>query len=274
MYYVHQNPQDNSMWSLLVTVGGIVLLLAIGITAYNSYYVVDQGYTALQLRFGRIVTVADQAGLYVKMPFVDTVVQIDRRICKAEIETTALSHDLQSLSVGVVMNYKVSDPVKLYQDIGSQFLEVIIDPFTQESVKVVVANFTAEDIIQRRQEAKQRVIDELRMRLEKRHIQLIDFNFTHLDFSQDFIRAVEEKQIAEQHAKTARNLTEKVKEEALQTMKRAEAEAFALKVKKEAAASSELIQLMKIEAQLRAIEKWNGVLPTMTGSQVPFINVG
>ncbi|MCL4380069.1 prohibitin family protein, partial [Candidatus Dependentiae bacterium] len=179
---------------------------------------------------------------------------------------------LLHVSVGVVINYKVSDPFKLYQDIGSAFLDVIIDPFTQESVKVVVANFTAEDIIQRRQEAKQRVIDELRMRLEKRHIQLVDFNFTHLDFSADFIHAVEEKQIAEQLAKTARNLTEKVKEEALQTMKRAEAEAFALKVKKDAATSSELIQLIKVEAQLKAIEKWDGVLPKMTGNQIPFIN--
>lgn len=271
MYYVHND--NKSPASFVGLIVGIIVALLFLIAAYNSYYIVEPGFTALQLRFGKIVTVAEHAGLHYKLPFVDTVVLIDRKINKAVIETTALSHDLQSLSVGVAVNYQIQDPFKLYQDIGTNFMNVIIDPFTQESVKVVIANFTAEDIIQRRQEAKQRVIDELRSRLEKRFIQLIDFNFTHLDFSPDFIHAVEEKQIAEQHAKTAKNLTEKVKEEAVQTKTRAEAEAYSLKIKKEAAASSELIQLMKIEAQLKAIDKWDGVLPRMTGNQIPFISV-
>ena len=91
-------------------------------------------------------------------------------------------------------------------------------------------------------------------------------------FSKDFIHAVEEKQIAEQSAKTAKNLTEKIKEEALQIRTRADAESYAFHVKKEAV-NDNLIKLKQIEAQLSAIEKWDGVLPRMTGKAIPMVSL-
>lgn len=53
----------------------------------------------------------------------------------------------------------------------------------------------------------------------------------------------------------------------------AEAEAQALRLQKQEI-TPELIKLREIEAQRLAIEKWNGVLPNVTGGAVPFINVG
>jgi regulator of protease activity HflC (stomatin/prohibitin superfamily) len=250
----------------LISLALVFLIIA------KSFYTVQPGFAALQLRFGRIVSAITQAGFYFKLPSIDHIIPIDMRIAKAEIETTALSRDLQSVSLGMAVNYRIIDPLKLYQEIGTTFGEVIIDPFTQESVKAVVAKFTAEDLIQSRHEAKEKVINELRARLETRYILLVDFNFTHVDFSHEFIKAVEDKQIAEQSAKTAKNLTEKVKEEALQTKTRAEAEAFALQVKK-AEVTPELIALKQVETQLKAIEKWDGVLPRVTSSSIPFLSL-
>ena len=54
-------------------------------------------------------------------------------------------------------------------------------------------------------EAKEQVISELKARLEPRFLNLVDFNFTHLDFSPDFIKAVEDKQIADQNINTKRD---------------------------------------------------------------------
>lgn len=252
---------------------GICLVIAIASAlalSQSSYYIVSPGMTALHVRLGKIINKADDAGFYFKIPIIDSVIYMDNRINKAEIETKALSKDLQTVDVGMVVNYRISNVLKLYQEIGVHFNEVIIDPFTQESVKAVIAKFTAEDLIQSRHEAKDKVINELTTRLAPRHIMLIDFNFIHLDFSPDFIHAVEEKQIAEQSAKTAKNLTEKVKEEVLQARARSEAEAFALAVKREAV-TPELIQLKTVEAQIKAIEKWDGILPRVTSSAVPFI---
>ncbi len=237
-----------------------------------SFYTIEPGFTAIQLRLGRVISTENISGFYYKIPLIDSIIKINTQINKAAIETKGMSRDLQTVSVGMVINYRISDVLKLYQEIGIHFDRVIIDPFTQESVKAVIAKFTAEDLIQSRHEAKEKVINELKERLAPRYLDLIDFNFIHLDFSPDFIKAVEDKQIAEQSAKTAKNLTVKVQEEALQTRARAEAEAFSLQVKKESV-TLELIRLQEIEAQFKAIEKWDGVLPRVTGKMVPFISV-
>lgn len=238
----------------------------------SSFYTVTPGFTVLKLRMGEVVQVCNNSGLYFKVPLVDKLVYLDRRVNKAEIKTDAMSRDLQTVEVEMVVNYKIGDPFKLYEQIGSNFIEVIIDPFTQESVKAIMAKFTAEDLIQCRHEAKEKVISELKERLAACDIALVDFNFIHLDFSDDFIKAVEQKQIAEQTAKQAKNLTEKIKEEAVQTCTRADAEAYAFKIKRETI-TMELIELKKIEAFSKAIDKWNGVLPRVTTNSVPLLSL-
>ncbi len=246
----------------------IILLFNIG----TAFYIVQPGYTALHLRLGRVIDTHTASGCYFKIPFFDTIVYLNNRICKSVIETTALSKDLQSVSIGVAINYKIRDAVTLYQTVGTDFERIIIDPFSQESIKAVVAKYTAEDLIQYRHDAKDKVCNELSERLLPLHITLVDFNFVHSDFSPDFIKAVEEKQIAEQSAKTTHNLTEKVKEETLQIKLKAEAEAYALKVKKESV-TQELIALKKAEALIKAIEKWDGKLPRVATNAVPFLDV-
>jgi regulator of protease activity HflC (stomatin/prohibitin superfamily) len=241
-----------------------IMLVALGL-GVASIYIVNPGYTALHVRLGRIVAAQDTSGFYVKFPLVDNIIYINNRICKSVIETTALSKDLQFVSIGVAINYKINNAIQLYQTVGTDFEKVIIDPFAQESIKAVVAKYTAEDLIQYRHDAKDKVFLELRNRLLPLNIALVDFNFVHSDFSPDFIKAVEEKQIAEQSAKTAKNLTEKVKEEALQTKSKADAQAYALKVKKDSV-TTELIALQKVEAFMKAIEKWNGQLPKVVGT--------
>jgi regulator of protease activity HflC (stomatin/prohibitin superfamily) len=251
----------------------VVIILAIGLLWNESFYTVNPGQCALQIRLGRILKAETNPGFYTKIPFIDSVVPMDLRIRKAfpDIETLAMSKDLQPVSVGMVVNYRIKNPLLLYQEIGTQYETIIIDPFTQETLKSVVAKFTAEDLIQRRHEAKDMVIHELAERFATRYIELVDFNFTHLDFSKEFIKAVEEKQIAEQHAKQAKNLTEKIKEEAVQTKTRADAEAYSLNARK-AAVTQELIKLQEIEAQIKAIEKWDGKLPQVAGgNSLPLI---
>lgn len=274
MTYIYQEQHPNIIKPLIFIVTLVFLVLGAIFFVNDFFYIVQPGFSAIHLRLGKIMSEHHEPGYYFKFPIIDSVAKFDVRIRKAfpDIETKAMSKDLQPVSVGMVVNYKVDDARQLFESIGSDYEKIIIDPFTQESVKAVIAKFTAEDLIQRRHEAKELVISELSQRLKIRHIILIDFNFTHLDFSHDFIKAVEDKQIAEQRAKQAKNLTEKVREEALQARMRAEAEAFSLKVKKESV-TPELIRLQEIEAQFKAIERWNGVLPSVTGTATPFINL-
>ena len=188
-----------------VGVGFLIIVAVVIGVATESFFSVNPGFAAIQLRMGQIVRTVEVSGMYIKIPVVDSVVYIDKRINKTGIETPAMSRDLQSVQIGMVINYRVKDALKMYQDVGVHFEKIIIEPFAHESVKAVVAKFTAEDLIQYRHDAKDKVVSELRERLSLQHIMLVDFNFIHLDFSKDFIHAVEEKQIAEQSAKTAKN---------------------------------------------------------------------
>jgi regulator of protease activity HflC (stomatin/prohibitin superfamily) len=244
------------------------LLLAIS----KSYYVVEPGYTAIHLRLGSMLYSHLDSGAYFKFPFIDSVILINNRICKTEIETTSLSKDLQTVKTEVAINYRINDAMQLYKTVGTDFDAVILNPFSQESIKAITARFTAEDLIRLRGAVKEEVFLELKKRLDPVYIELIDFNFVHLDFTPEFIRAVEDKQIAEQSAKTAHNLTEKVKEEMLQAKLRADAEVYALNAKK-LAVTPELIALKKADAFIKAIEKWDGKLPHYLGSSTPLLSI-
>lgn len=233
--------------------------------SYNSYYTVEPGYTALHLRMGKIIKENRDSGLYFKMPLIDDVILINNRICKAEISTTALSKDLQTVSADVAINYRINSAIKLYKSVGTDFDNIILNPFSQESIKAIVARFTAEDLIRVRHTARDEVFTDLKNRLDPIYIELVDFNFVHLDFTPQFIHAVEEKQIAEQLAKTAYNLTAKVKEEAEQERLRADAQAYALNIKK-SCTTPEIIMLKKIE-------KWDGKLPNYYGSTLPLLSI-
>ncbi|PIU85694.1 MAG: HflC protein, partial [Deltaproteobacteria bacterium CG06_land_8_20_14_3_00_44_19] len=86
--------------------------------------------------------------------------------------------------------------------------------------------------------------------------------------------AIESKQTAEQLALKAKRDLDRIKIEAEQTITAARAEAESLRLQK-ANISTDLIELRKIEANLKAIDKWNGILPQVTGGgAVPFIGVG
>jgi prohibitin 2 len=248
----------------------IISIVLAALLLLQSFYIVEPGFSAVHLRLGRIIKTQTLEGFYVKMPFIDSITRFDMRIQRAEIETKALSKDLQTVSVGMVVNYRIEGAAGIFKNIGRDFEKIIIDPFVQESVKAIVAKFDAESLIQKRHEAKDMVVSELIQRLGSKQITLVDFNFTHLDFSPEFIHAVEAKQIAEQDAKRAENMTKQVREEALQIRARAEAEAFSLKVKRESI-TPELTKLKMVEAQVKAIEKWDGHLPQVTSGAVPFL---
>ena len=101
--------------------------------------------------------------------------------------------------------------------------------------------------------------------MQEKQVIVSDIAIVNFDFSPQFLKAVEDKQIAEQEAKRATNLVEKVKKEAEQQVLKAKAEAESLKLQRQVI-TPELLKL-------KTIEKWNGQLPTYNGGELPFIMV-
>ena len=162
----------------------------------------------------------------------------------------------------------------VYQTIGVEFKERIIDPAVQEVVKAVSARYSAEDLITKRSLVSDAMKSNLTERLLVHNIAVDAFSIVGFSFSKIFMDAIESKQTAEQLALKAQQDLERIKIEGEQTITSARAEAEALRLQR-ANISTDLIELRKIEANLKAIEKWNGILPQVTGSgAIPFIGVG
>jgi len=160
----------------------------------------------------------------------------------------------------------------MYANIGLNYNERVIDPAVKESFKAAAARYTAEELISKRETLKTEVRNYLRERLHVFGINIVELSVTDFEFSAEFNRAIESKQTAEQNALRAKRDLERIKVEAEQKVTSARAEAEALRLQRQVI-SPELIQLRQIEAQMKAIEKWDGKLPGVTGGAVPFIQV-
>jgi len=160
----------------------------------------------------------------------------------------------------------------MYSNIGLNYNERVIDPAVKESFKAAAARYTAEELISKREALKTEVRNYLRERLQVYGIVVVELSITDFEFSQEFNKAIESKQTAEQNALRAKRDLDRIRVEAEQKIASARAEAEALRLQRQVI-SPELIELRKIEAQIKAIEKWDGKLPSVTGGAVPFIQV-
>ncbi len=204
------------------------------------------------------------------------VVPMDVKVQKATTDAAAASSNLQDVSSTVAINYHVvPDKANIvYQTLGIHFKERIIDPAVQEVVKAVSARYSAEELITKRSAVSDAMRATLTERLMVHNIAVDAFSIVGFSFSKIFMAAIEDKQTAEQLALKAERDLERIKIEAEQRITTAKAEAEALRLQR-ANISPDLIELRKIEANLKAIEKWNGILPHVTGGgAVPFIGVG
>ncbi len=256
-----------------VLIVGIILLILL---FFRPFVQIGAGERGVVLNFGAVQNRVLGEGLHVRIPIVQTVVHVDVKVQKSESEAAAASSDLQDVSSRVVLNYHII-PDKanvVYQTIGVAFKERIIDPAVQEVVKAVTAKYTAEELITKRPAVSDAMKAALTERLLLNNIAVDAFSIVGFSFSKGFMEAIEAKQTAEQLALKAKRDLDRIKIEAQQKVTAAQAEAESLRLQR-ANISSDLIELRRVEANLKAIEKWNGILPQVTGAgAVPFIGVG
>lgn len=254
-------------------ISGVIAIVAI-ILVFSSVTTVQSGNRGVLLQLGAVKPSILTEGFHFKVPFIQSVQQIEVRVQKEESSQTAASKDLQMVTTKVAVNYSVDPNAvnKLYQEIGLDYRARIVDPAVAEALKAVTAQYTAEELISKRPEVSAQVKDMLAQKLSKYYMKLEDINIKEFAFSEEFNKAIEQKQTAEQNALKAKRDLERIKIEAQQQVTQAEAEAKALSLKKQEV-TSELIQLKQIEVQEKALEKWDGRLPSVTGGATPFIDV-
>ena len=260
--------------------GAAAIVLVAGMLAFNSFVIVDAGTRGVVKTFGEVTGVLD-AGLHFRTPFVTSVVQVDVKTQRHESTSSAASKDLQIVTTQVVLNYRpIADQVdRLMREIGADYVPKIVEPAIQESVKAATAQFTAEQLVTQRPLVSESIQKTLIDRLGPRGIAVEDLSITEFNFSEEFSKAIEAKQVAEQDALRAERELRRVQIEAQQQVAQAQAQAEARLKTAQAEAEALRLQREVISPellQLRFIEKWDGILPRFNAGDsgmLPLINL-
>ena len=250
----------------------VVLVIVAFIIAINTVVIVDAGHTGVVVTMGKVNEGVLQEGVHAKIPFIQSVVKIDNRIQKLEVNTEAFSKDLQSVNTVLAINYRVdtSKSYSIYKNIGADYENVLVVPAVNEVLKAITATYTAEQSVTNRALISDGLVKGLNEKLNNIGLYVTDVNIIDFDFSDAFINAIEEKQVAQQ--KLLKAETEKQTK-----IKNAEADAEAKKIKADGDAQAN----KKINDSLtdkvienKKIEKWNGELPKVQGDGGTIIDIG
>lgn len=245
--------------------------LVVLVVSFNCFTIVDAGHTGVVVTLGKVKEGVLQEGLHFKAPFVQQIVKIDNRIVKLEVDTEAFSKDLQTVNTTLAINYRVdtSKSYSIYKNIGANYEQVLVVPAVNEVLKAITAQYTAEESVTNRALISDGLIAGLNEKLNNIGLYVNDVNIINFDFSDAFITAIEEKQVAQQQLLKA----ETEKQTAI-TNAEAEAETIRIKANAEAEANRTLAQsLNKLILEYQKIEKWNGELPMVTDGNGAIINL-
>lgn len=252
---------------------GIITVVVIAvILLINPFVIIPAGHRGIVLNWGAVSGKVLEEGIHFVTPIVQEVKEIDVRTVKLDATASSYSKDLQTVDAAVVLNYHVTPESvnTLYQTIGLDYEARIVSPAVQESVKSVIAQFTAQELVEKRAAVKDGIVVALRERLEKDFIRVDDFSITNFDFADAYEKAIEEKQVSQQNALKAENDLKRIQVEADQRVAQAQAEAEAIKIQAQAITQ----QGGKDYVALKWIEKWDGKLPTTAlGETTPMVTI-
>ena len=260
----------------------VLIVIVAALVIINCITIVQPGHTGVVVTLGRVDDNVLQEGLHLKIPFVQDVVMIDNRITKLEVNTEAFSSDLQTVETTLAINYRVdtSKSYSIYKNIGGDYETVLVVPAVNEVLKAIAAQYTAEESVTNRALISDGLVDGLNEKLNDIGLFVTDVNIINFDFSEAFITAIEEKQVAQQQLlkaeteKQTKITNAEADAEAMRVQAQAEADALAIKAEAEAKANAVIAESLTPELiNYHKIEKWNGELPTVTGGAGTFIDV-
>ena len=265
----------------IIIVASVVVIALI--FAIRCFSFVPTGHTGVVTLFGKVENYTLDSGVHFKNPFA-RVIKMDNRIQKESVELSCFSSDIQEVEVVFTLNYQISKEyaMNIYKTIGKNYFDTAVSPIITESVKTVAARYTAEDLINKRNELAMTIEADMKEKLLAFNIELVSTSIEDMDFTDAFTNAVEEKQVAAQNKLKAET-------EAAQKVVEAEAEAQIRRVTAEAEAY-EILQRAEAEAQAnqklaesitdrlieyRYYEVWDGKLPQMVmgESTTPMVQI-
>ena len=184
----------------------LILLLAVIIAAYSSVFTVDMTEQALVVRLGKPVAVVTEPGLHFKAPFIDTVIDIDKRILDLENPSQeVIASDQKRLVVDAFARYRIKDALHFYQSVGSiQAANIQLTTLLNASLRRVLGEVTFIQVVRDEREAlMQRIRDQLDKEAGGYGIQVVDVRIRRADLPEQNSQAVYQRMQTERQREAA-----------------------------------------------------------------------
>jgi len=262
------------------TIGILIILLIIFIFLWSSFALVPAGHRGVVLWWGSVEKRIMGEGLNFKVPMAERVIKVDVRVQPHPFkEIDAASKEYQMVKLTGMMNFHINPSYvnDLYQKVGLDFANKVIDPAFNDFVKEVVPIYQITEILPKREDIRKRAMIKLGDNLARYHIIVDDIYFANIRFSPEYEKAIEAKQVAQQQVETQRQVLFQREIEAQQKVATAkgEAESILVVAQGQAKANEALSRsISPILVQYKSIEKWNGILPQVSGGGIPLIDIG
>ena len=245
---------------------GIVAFIAVAITLGLSIETVPEGSRGIVTKWGKVTGRTLGPGMNVLNPIGVNVISFDVQTRQFERVEEAATKDQQDVKASVTVAYHADPSIvgQIFTDHGMNYEPKLVTPSVTESIKVVTAQYNAEQLVTQRAQVSTEVRETITAKLADNGIIADVVNLTNYQFSSEYTKAIEEKVATEQQAKTEEMRVRIVTATAEQAVVAAKGEAEAIALMAKALADApDVLKLKQIEMMR---EKWDGVMPRVVAS--------
>ncbi|MCX6786057.1 MAG: prohibitin family protein [Candidatus Komeilibacteria bacterium] len=276
---VKSKDEENQQWGNVLRVASFVVLFVwIGLhTGCNSIYQIPAGHVGVLYEFGSIQGQITE-GLQSIAPWRSVQIANIQVQSHSFKQLNAFSAETQDVFIDATLNIRVSPETiqDLYRRVGPNWFDVIVSPRVMQNFKDEAVKYKSVDIAPNREGIRKAVSKRLETECSPYSIEVVDLLLNNIDFPMGFKAAIEKKQIATQNALEEEQKVAVQRHMAEQMAARANgyADSIMAVAQKQADANKQINSSLTGELiRWQAIQKWNGVLPQVTGGAIPLLQL-
>lgn len=194
----------------------VIVAVAVAILGLMSFHAIDPGHVGVVTSFGQVQTSTLKPGPNFLVPFVFGVTDVDTRVHGLPFGQDpaapfgAASKEYQDVFLQGTLNVHIDQnaAVDLIQKVGLDYDQKLVVPFFNTAIKEVVPQYAVGEVLANREKIRQQTVEKLSAKLKPYGIVVDDVAISNIDFSPDYKKAVEDKQVAAQAVDTERNVLE------------------------------------------------------------------
>ncbi|GEC16344.1 protease modulator HflC [Nitrobacter winogradskyi] len=187
-------------------IAALLVGLALLVVGYSSVFTVSQTEQVLLVRLGEPVRVVTEPGLHFKAPFVDSVIEIDKRILDLEqASQEVIASDQKRLVVDAFARYRIKDALRFYQSVGSvQVANIQLTTLLNASLRRVLGEVTFIQVVRdEREMLMARIRDQLDKEASGYGISVVDVRIRRADLPEQNSQAIYQRMQTERQREAA-----------------------------------------------------------------------